>query len=385
MAAVIWSVRWEFWAAAGFLVLLLAGYAAACARALRPRAGTLEWIAWYDRARLPLAGGWSSLGRRDVLPLAGVCLAVLAAWGWAAWRTYAAAYGGAVPAEALLDGAVRYGLLPVLAAAAGYALVRGLWGSPLTACLTALAVGVDTTAEPRVLLLTAVPLLLLFRYVTAAGEEPFGAVCLRLILAFMAAAVAWRLEAALAGAALLLVLTLLAGAAARFVELGRSWLLRSLAAAAAAFLATALLTWVPAAAAAGMAFPAGLVQAAFYEAAARGAWLATRAAFAPSALRVMALLSDWPLLLCGLAAWLAAVYRLMRRRDLRAGLAALWLLGLTGLWLATDVYAVPFGVLLCLGSVWGPMCSRGRVRPVLLGGCALAALLAGQYAAAWIF
>ena len=385
VAAFVASLGWEAAAMVAFLVLLVALYGAVCCRALRPRPGTLEWIARYDRPALSLAGRWQRLGRRDALALPAACLVSLAAWGFAAWQSVRALYpDGGLPAAAVWEMAVYYGLLPVLTVAAAYVLIRGLYGSSMAALLAALTLGLDLTADPLVVLLVAVPALLLVRYLTAPAEAPFGAVCLRLILAFAASAVGWRAVPGLAVVPAVLLLLLLAGAAGRFVELGRGWLLKGLAAALLSLAVTTVLAWVPAGAAAGMPVPQLLVSGEFYAFAARSIGTGLTNTFTASPAWLVTLLRDWPLLLCGLAAGIAAVGALVRRRDFRGLMAALWLAALLALWILGGVYAAPFGCMLCLGGVWGTLCSRGRPRLALFGGCVLLALLLGQYTASWI-
>lgn len=377
--------HWYYVASAVGMVVLLVLYGAAYNRALQPRAGTLEWISLYDRPSFSLVGRWTGLDRRDAVPLLAVCAAAVAAWGFAAWRSLSAAYGGVpLDMETAVEAGFRYGLVPVLTAICMYLLGKGLTGSTLTALLSALVLSLDLTAEPLLLLLAAGQALLLTRYLTAGEERGYGEVCLWLILAFALNAVACYVYAGFTFVTAAMVVLLIAGAAGRFVLLGRGWLLRSLVTAVLTWCVVTLLVYVPGAAAAGIAFPAGFLSENFYLFAALRILTGLQVAFGAMPFYVTPLFYDWPLLLFGLGSLVALIVGMIRRRDTTGLVGVVWLAALTAAWLVTGLYAVPVGCMLCIGAVWGGFCRRGRTFPVLLGSACVLALLLGLYILSWL-
>ena len=381
----VWTFLRSYWyyiASAVGLAALLVLYGLSYVRALQPRAGTLEWIERYDRRPFSLVGRWTGLDRRDAAPLAAACLVAAAAWSFAAWRSLMAQYSFLTAAE-LTEAAVHYALVPVLTAACMYLLGKGLTGSTLTALLSALVLSLDLTAEPLLLLLTASQALALCRYLTAGEDESFGGVCLRLILAFALNAVGCYVYGGFLVVTAAMLVLLVIGAAGRFVLLGRGWLLRSLLTAVLTWTVVTVLIYVPGAAAAGIAFPAGFLSRDFYLFALLRFLSAVQVAFWGMPFNNAPLYFDWPLLLCGLCACLTLAVGAFRRRDMTALTAAVWFVGLTAAWLLTGLYAVPVGAMLCIGGIWGGFCRRERLFPVLLGSACLLALLLGLYLMSW--
>ena len=372
---------WYYPASAIGIVALLILYGVSYVRALQPRTGTLEWIAQYDRPSFSLVGRWTGLERRDAVPMLAVCLVALAAWGFAAWRTLG---DQLTSAAAVAEIAVHYGLVPVLAALFLYALLKGLTGSTLAALLGALVLSVDLTAEPLLALLTVAHVLTLTRYLTAAEERTFGEVCLPLILAFACNAVACYVYGGFLIVTVVLVVLLAAGAAGRFVLLGHGWLLRSLVTAVFTWAVVTVLVYVPGAAAAGMAFPVSFLRGDYYLYAGLRILSGLQVAFGLMPFDATPLFFDWPLLVCGLAAFVALTVGAIRRRDMTGLVGAVWFLGLTAAWLLSGLYVLPVGCMLCIGGVWGGFCRRERTFPVLLGSACLLALLLGLYLMSWL-
>ena len=373
--------RWYYLASAVGIAALLVLYGISYVRALQPRAGTLEWIERYDRRPFSLVGRWTGLGRRDVLPLAGLCLAAAAVWGLAAWRSLGAQI---TTAAARMEVLFRYGLAPVLAAVCLYVLIKALTGSTLAALLSALVLTLDQTAEPLLVLLAAAQAVPLTRYLTAGEEQTFGGACLPLILAFALNALACYVYAGFLVLTAAMVVLLAAGSALRFVQLGHGWLLRSLVTAALSWAAVTVLVYVPGAAAAGLAFPAAFLARDFYLYLALRLFSGVQVAFAAMPFQAAPLGFDWPLLLCGLGAFAALWVGMFRLRDMTGLVGAVWFLGLAAAWLLTGMYAMPVGCMLCIGGVWGGFCRRERTFPVLLGSACLLALLLGLYILAWL-
>ena len=377
------GTRWYYLASAVGIAALLILYGVSYVRALQPRAGTLEWIELYDRRSFSLVGRWTGLNRRDAAPMAAVCAAAAAAWGFAAWRSLAGQYAALSAAE-WTEAVIHYGLVPALTAVFMYLLGKGLTGSTLTALLSALVLSLDLTAEPMLLLLTAAQALALTRYLTAGEDESFGEVCLRLILAFALNAVSCYVYGGFLVVTVAMVLLLVIGAAGRFVQLGRGWLLGSLLTAVLTWGAVTLLIYVPGAAAAGIAFPAGFLSRDFYLFALLRMLAGVEVAFWGMPFNSTPLYFDWPLLLCGLCAFLALVVGMIRRRDMTNLVGTVWFAGLAAAWLLTGLYALPVGCMLCIGGIWGGFCRRERTFPVLLGSASLLALLLGLYLMSWI-
>lgn len=373
---------WYYLVSGVGIVVLLVLYGVSYFRALQPKAGTLEWIRLYDRKPFSLVGRWTGLVRRDILPMLAACLVAAAAWGFAAWRSLSTQYAGFSAAE-LTEIGVYYGLLPALTAASLYALVKGLSGSSLTALLSALVLSVDLTADPLLLGLTAAQALALTRYLTAGEGRGFGEVCLPLMLSFALNAVACYVYAGFLVVTVAMLLLLAVGAAGRFVQLGRGWLLRSLVAAVLTWAVVTVLIYVPGAAAAGIAFPSGFLSEQFYLYAALRILSGIQAAFWAMPFNSTPLYFDWPLLLCGLCAFLALTVGTIRRRDMTGLVGVMWFAGLTAAWLLTGLYALPVGCMLCIGGIWGGFCRRERTFPVLLGSACLLALLLGLYIMSW--
>ncbi len=382
----IWTFltsRWFSVAAVGGFAVLAILYGAAYVRALRPQAGTLEWIQLHDRTSHTLAGRWQPPGLRDVAPMAVVAVTAVLAWGYAALYSLRQSFPeAAAPMETVAAVGVRYLAAPALAGLAVYLLVRGLYGSPMAALFSGLVPALDLTVEPLALLTVAVQALLLTRYLTAPAEARFAPGCLWLILSAAVGGAAASLAPSLVLVSAAALVLLVAGSAARFVELGRGWLVPALGVALAAFLVAALAAQTPAAVAAGMDFPELYLRGDFYRFAALNFWLGLSTAFGGP---IAAVGSDWPVLLCGLLACVAAVVAVLRRReDLRGLSAAVWFAALAALWALGGVYVAPFGCAVCLGAVWGGLCSRNRRLLAGWGGGCLLALQVAGYVGTWI-
>lgn len=378
---------WYYFLTAAGVIGLLVFYGAAYVRALRPREGTLEWISSYDRPVFSIAGQWRGLEKRDVLPLLCACVVAAGMWGFAAWRSFFSTYiQGGVSTAVAVEAAIYYCAAPLATAVCTYLLLKGLFGQTMVSLLGTLVLAMDLTADPLSLLFSVLTALLLTRFLTTDGDAGFGEGCLMLILAFVVAAVGCYFQPALvivAGAALLI---LLAGCAGRFVQLGSGWLVRSVVTALLAFGVTMTLIFVPAAVTNGMAFPKLLVTGDFYVFAAKRFLLGARNAFTGNSFFwvISAAYYDWPLLLCGLTAAVAAVARLIARRDYRGLVTVGWYVALAALWLAGGVYALPLGSVLCIGGVWEVLCRREKRYWTVLGAVCLLALLSLLYLYSWV-
>lgn len=372
---------WYVLAVLAGAALLLGLYLSAYFSALRPRPGTLEWIAGYDRPALAMAGQWQPLRPKDAAFLAPACAAALAVWSTVAVYTYRAA--GEMPPGAILYAAILYGLAPVCTAASAYCLIRCLFGCAPAALLGALVLTLDLTADPVAQLAAAWMVLLLARYFTAPVGRSFASDCAPLALCAAMLAAACYLQPALwplAGGGLLL---LLLGCAARFVEQGQGRLWRSLALFLPVFAAVYYLLHLPAALIAGMG-PQALFSADYARLVAARLMAGFRGLFGFRAGWALAVLSyDWPLLLLGLGATAAALVSL-RRRDFRAGLLGALFLILTLLWLFCGPYALPLAAVLSLGYLWSELYRRRAYVLFSLAPALLLALLGTMFIAIWL-
>lgn len=378
---------WYFLLAALGLVILLIVYGAAYVRALRPRTGTLEWISRYDRPTFGIAGKRYPLERSDAGP--AVCAGLLAAalWGLAAWRNL----GGplAVPTatwELVVLGILNFFILPAVTAVCAYLLFQGLFGVSYVALLGAIILSLNMTMSPLPAAVTVVSLLLLCRFLTAEAGETFASRSPWLILTAAVLTAGCYFEPGLAVLAAAEAVLLIAGCISRFVQLGRGSLIKSLCLAMVGVAVTTVLLYIPAALVAGMPFPKLLISKAYYLmivhraealfAGQFGNWTAL-------ALPTMAYY-DWPLLLCGLAAFLAAAAGLFRRRDYRGLLLTLLVFGLTAMWLLGACYAVPVACVACFCYAWSELHRRDRAYLAEIGAAAILLILAAQYVLFWI-
>ena len=374
----------------GALVLALVGVAAllllngaAYVRVMRPRSGTLEWISRYDRPSCTLLGIWSGLTRADALPMAAAACGAAAAWGAASWMELWARYGSDIPDVVLRETILTRMIVPALTALAVYRLLRGLFGSRLSALLATLILMLTMTVQPVLLLPVAVCALLLTRHQTAPADATFGETSLWLILAFMTVAIACYLSATMVVLALAMTVILCMGAADRFVHAGRGRLVRSLLAAWISLLAVWLLTYVPGAVAQGLPFPQLLILRDFYGYAAYRIVRGLLLGLAWGIYDATPLYFDWPLLLCGLAAWAVCLVGGLRRPKGPALLAAAWFVALAILWLVTGLYLLPLGCVFCLCSLWADLAQRQQPWLALVAGGSILLVQLSLYGFYW--
>ncbi len=374
---------WYYTAATVGASLLLGLYLSSYYSSLRPRPGTLEWIERYDHPAFSLAGQWRPLARRDAAFLIPACLAALAVWGFAAWSSYRDA--GAPLWGGRLYAAIRYGLVPMGIAASVYCLIRCLFGCAPAALLGALVLSLDLTADPEAQLAAALLLLLLARFFTAEAERSFAASAAPLALCAAELAAACYLMPALwplAAGGLVLVL---AGCAARFVELGKGRLWQSLLVFVPVFLAVYFLIHIPAALLDGMAFPQAPFSADYCRRIAAGLAGSFRGMIAfRTGWALTVLCYDWPMVAMGLGATLALLLLLRRRRDFRIGMLGLFFGILALLWLFCGPYALPLACVLSLGCLWSDLWARRSYVLFALGPGLLLALLGSFYVSLWI-
>jgi hypothetical protein len=135
---------WAFWALAALLFALLCWHLAANLLGMRPRRGTLEWIA--ERPAFSMEYG-PGLGRDDLWPMAAAAAAVLLFRSFdGALTVRAAGVSGLDAAEYILLLTVS----PVCASLGGYTLTKRFSGGPLAPLFGALLLGLNA-GSPRAL------------------------------------------------------------------------------------------------------------------------------------------------------------------------------------------------------------------------------------------
>ena len=374
-----------------YLLVALAGVAAllllngaAYVHVMRPRSGTLEWISRYDRPACTLLDGWTGLTTGDIAPLLSVTLGAAAVWGAAALVTIRSLYGSPIPGDVLAETVVTHMVFPALTALAVYRLLRGLFGSRLGALLGTWILTLSMAVQPSPMLVAAVAVLLLTRYLTAPAQSEFGEYSLYLILAFAMAAVGCYLRPGLAGVALMMVVLLCCGAADRFVHAGRGRLVRSLLAGLLSLAVVWILAYVPGGVTQGLPFPQLLVLRDFYEYAFYRMGWELLEGLGSGVPPIVQFYFDWPLIICGAAAFVVCLVGGFRRPKASALLAAGWMAALTALWLLAGFYLVPLGCVLCLSSLWADLSRRGQPWLAVVAGGSILLVQLTLYGFYWL-
>lgn len=375
-----WSLSdglfWYALAAAAGMAVLLVVYAIAYVRALKPRAGTLEWIGCYDRPALAIAGGWHGLHPGDVLGILWVSLLAVTARGALTWQTLAAVFAGAGSWLVLAYALLYYLAIPAVTVYCAGVLFKGLFESRLPVLMTLLLLVLDWTAEPILLCISVLSLLFLCRYLTAEAERTFAARLPDLVLTFAVLTVGCYFEPASVVLLMAVLVLLTAGCIIRFAQLGRGQLWASLAAAVVTVAVTVLLMYIPAAFVAGMPFPKLLILRSYHLLIIERLRALFDGLFFWDPHRLVPMPYCWPMLLGGFGAWIAALAGLLRRRDVRGLVLTVWFLALAAIWIFCGVYAMPLAGAACICYVWADLCRRRK--NVLMGigaGCMVLLLL----------
>ena len=275
-------------------------------------------------------------------------------------------------------------VFPALTALAFYRLLRGLFGSRLGALLGTWILTMSMAVQPSPMLVAALAALLLTRYLTAPAQSAFGEYSLYLILAFAMAAVGCYLRPGLAGVALTMFVLLCCGAADRFVHAGRGRLVRSLLAGLLSLAVVWILTYVPGGVAQGLPFPQLLVLRDFYEYALHRMGWELLNGLGSGVSPIVQFYFDWPLVICGTAAFVVCLVGGFRRPKAPALLAAGWMAALTVLWLLGGLYLVPLGCALCLSSLWADLSQRGQPWLAVVAGGSILLVQLTLYGFYWL-
>ena len=378
----ILSGRWGFPVFTVGLTVLLVFYVAAYFRALRPRTGTLEWIAFYDQPAFSLAGRWHPLTGGDAWAALVSLLLGAGIWATAGWTGFGAALrSGMLPTDFLVAMAVTYVVLPGLTALGAYLLFRGLFGSRAAALLAVAAVMLDLTAEPETMVFAVWSGLFLCRFLTAGEDHSFGEACPNLILAFALLAVGPYFSPALLWLAAADLVILAACSAGRFVHLGRGWFWAGLATALATLVLTTLALYLPAALLAGMRFPQLLLSRDYYlliwQRLTAIGWEAFRPGLALEALVVF--LYDWSMVLCGLCGLAAALGALFGRWDPLGLVLTLWCLAVGVMAVLGNTFCLPMAFGGCFAMVWSDLLRRDRKGLAWMGGTCVIVMMLTLY------
>ncbi len=351
------------------LVLL---YSAVCAAALRPRTGTLDWIAACDRPAPLLLGNPRPVGKKDVVPLIAVCAVTGLLRAAGSLRPFGLflAQPPAPLAWALLElvGA------PVAAAALAYLLMKRLFGQTFSAALCAALIAADFSANPVSLVFSTASLFCLVRYLTVPEEAGFPQTAIPLAGGFVCLAVGCYFDPALLLMLPAAILLCVMGCVDRFTMTGKLWLPSCLAAGLLSVTLAWIAVFIPAGLADGYTFPAMLAEGGYYWMALRRLGLGFSALYggwrsAPS------LPDGWPLLLAAVPALIAAAVWAVRRRSRHSLVVFIWPAAqfLTLALLGSN--AVSLACALCLCQVWSRLEENRFLWLVWAGAGALFALL----------
>jgi len=352
----------------------MALYALACFLCLRPRPGTLEWIAACDRTLPPVHAG--TLGAADVPPLLAVCL--LAGLMWAFGAAPREAFSAPVTAHTLFTLLVCVAA-PVAATALSYAFCKRLFDATAPAALAAALVAADLSVEPVTLAFSAAGFYFLVRALTVGDGARFRDALLPLggCFAFLAAGCYFD-----AGLSLLLAAALLAAFAdglRRALREGRVWLIPCLLTAALAAGAALAAVYLPGAERAGFRIPNALLQGAYYRQTARRVVSSSAALYGGwRPLNRLRLQYDGVFILAGTLALAAAVVASCRRRARWGALLLLWFTAHCAAFFLLGAHAlsVPCAASLC--ALWTRLQRRGALWLAALGAGLLLAILIAQ-------
>lgn len=363
----------QYWYIPAALVVLgaLAAYGYAYFCALRPRGGTLEWIAFHDRPHLMLQTA-GTLTRRDIAGIAGVAVLTLAAWSVALLP--ALLLRADLSVNLALASIAYNSALPVLNAVLAYVLMKLLGGSTAAAILGGSLLGLNLLAEPTASVFVTASGLLACLFASRSQTRSFGANVCYLVLCAAALTVGCYFCPALSLFAAAVLALLVASCVLRFINRGKpdGYLPKTLAVFVAAVAVTTLLVFLPAASLWGRPLLLAPFSAAYYQMIAQRVTELFTGLFGFQRFDVLsALYYDWPLLATGFLAVVAALVSLLRRRDGQGLILTLLLLGVLAMWLLAGSYAVPTVCTIALSCVWAALLRRGKRGLVAAGAAVL--------------
>lgn len=333
------------------LPALVSFYTAACVWALRPRAGTLEWIPACDRPAPPLFGSPYLLELAD-LPLV-LAVFVLTAALWIFGTMQPLAFHFSLPPVELVQSLLKDAAAPAAAAVLSFLLLKRLFGQTVSAAMCAALIAADLSAEPVTLVFSAGSLYFFVCCLTAPEASGLLGAAVPLAGGFACLAVGCYFDPALLmmfPAALFLCAM---GCVDRFIQTGRMVLAYFLAGAVLVSLLVWILVYIPAGMREGWTFPSLLIRGDYYKLILRrlrdglsalyGGWLP---------LNIVRLRYDWMLLLAGFPALIAAGVELIRDGDRRCLLILAWTVMAVAAFCLLGSHALSLACALCLCRVW---------------------------------
>ena len=145
-----------------------------------------------------------------------------------------------------------------------------------------------------------------------------------------------------------------------------------------------ILTYVPGGVAQGLPFPQLLVLRDFYEYALHRMGWELLNGLGSGVSPIVQFYFDWPLVICGTAAFVVCLVGGFRRPKAPALLAAGWMAALTVLWLLGGLYLVPLGCALCLSSLWADLSQRGQPWLAVVAGGSILLVQLTLYGFYWL-
>lgn len=354
--------------------LLLVLYFAAYARSLRPREGTLEWIAMYDHPPFSLTGA-AGLAWRDGANavLAGLCgVAVLLLRYCILLQT--------LPIHITDIISSRYFIGEMIAAAVGAGamtlLVQSLLQDRAVSLCAGALYGFGLLSQTRGGALLVLSVLCMWRWLRQENFAPLRRTFLWLLAAIlllaMSAVYCWDVLWLVPLYLICYFIKLVARAKAAAGSGRRAtpmWL---------SILLTVLVTvlggvvlWSVVAIRLGIvsveALPAKLLTLDFYRGILQDIPQLARYLTPPFSVgRLKIVRYDWPIFLCGAASLVAVLIGAVKRRD-TAGIAILVLcLGLLAAWMAAGAYLMPVGLIPAMAYVWHGLRQRKNTMPAYL-------------------
>lgn len=358
----------------GLPVLVLL-YCAVCVAALRPRTGTLAWISACDRPTPPMIGLPHPAEKKDLLPLAGICVLTCVLWVAGTMRPLSVSFS-LLPVELALLLLERVGG-PLAAVVLSYLLMKRLFGQTFSAALCAVLIAADLSADPVSLAFSAASLFCLVRYLTAPEEPSFRQTLIPLAGGFVFLAAGCYFDPALMLMLTAVVFLCVIGCVDRFVMTGKLWLSPCLGTALLSVALTWIAIFIPDGMREGYRFPSMLVEGGYYLMVLLRLGNGFTALFSGGLTAVLP--DDWPLLLAAFPAVIAAAVWLVRCHNCRSILLLVWALMQFLTFALLGSHVLSLGCAVCLCQVWSRLEENRFLWLACVGAGALFLLLLVQY------
>lgn len=358
----------------GLPVLVLL-YCAVCIAAFRPRTGTLAWISACDRPTPPMLGLSHPAEKKDLLPLAGICVLTCLLRIAGTMRPLSVHFSQP-PVQLELELLERVGA-PLAAVVLSYLLMKRLFGQTFSAALCAALIAADLSADPISLAFSATSLFFLVRYLTVPEEPTFRQTLFPLTGGFVFLAAGCYFDPALLLMLIAAVFLCVIGCIDRFIMTGKLWLIPCLTAAVLSVTLTWTAIFIPAGMGEGYGFPSMLAEGGYYLMVLLRLVSGFDSLFR-GGLNV-ALPYDWPLLLAAFPALISAAVWLVRDHNRRSILILVWTVVQSLTLALLGSHALSLGCAVCLCQVWSRLEENRFLWLVCVGAGALLALLIAQF------